>query len=125
MYVREAHAADSDWPIPVKDQPVVETPLTMEERLAVARRACTALELSAMTLLVDTMDDATERAYAAAPDRLYLVDARGRVAYRGEPGPFGFSPNRLEDAIRTLLELPPIERSPEDDDRPDLGRPAR
>ena len=112
VYVREAHASDSDSPVPMGDQPVVETPLTMEERIAVAQRACTALELSAMTLAIDTIDDATERAYAAAPDRLYLVDGKGKVAYAGGPGPSQFNPDELEDAVRELLELAPIERKP-------------
>lgn len=80
-------------------QPVVETPLTLEERMNVARRACGALELAAIPMVVDEIDDSVERAYSAAPDRLYLVDPKGKLAYVGGPGPFGFSPDDLEKAI--------------------------
>ena len=49
------------------------------------------------------MDNKVNRAYAAAPDRLYLVARDGTIAYRGGPGPFGFKPAELEAAIRKEL----------------------
>ena len=49
------------------------------------------------------MDDKVNQAYAAAPDRLYLVGKDGNVAYRSGPGPFGFKPDELDAAIRTEL----------------------
>ena len=51
------------------------------------------------------MDNKVNRAYAAAPDRLYLVGKDGRVAYRGGRGPFGFKPDELEAAIRRELGI--------------------
>lgn len=104
IYVREAHATDGDWPMKRNDQPVVETPLTLEERMDVARRACGALELAAIPMVVDKLDDKVEYAYSAAPDRLYLVDAKGKLAYVGGPGPFGFKPDELDAAIEKLLK---------------------
>ena len=50
--------------------------------------------------LVDRFDDSTERAYSGWPDRLYLVDRSGRIAYKSRPGPFGFKPAELEAALR-------------------------
>jgi hypothetical protein len=82
---------------------VVEEPETFDERLSVAGTCMTKLALEPIPALVDGMDDAVNRAYEAWPDRLFLVDARGRVAYRGAPGPFGFSPEELADAIARLL----------------------
>lgn len=41
-------------------------------------------------------------AYAAWPERLYLVDLGGRVAYAGGRGPFGFKPAQLKRAIDVL-----------------------
>ena len=49
---------------------------------------------------VDEMDDAVNKAYAAAPTRLYLVATDGRVAYAGGMGPFGFKPAELAVAIQ-------------------------
>ena len=48
------------------------------------------------------MDDAVMTAYAAWPERLYLIDVDGRVLYAGGRGPFGFKPRELEKAIQTL-----------------------
>ena len=49
--------------------------------------------------LVDEMDDAVNKAYAAFPTRLYLVGLDGRVVYAGGLGPFGFKPAELGEAI--------------------------
>ena len=38
------------------------------------------------------MDDKTDRAYAAWPSRIFVVDTRGRIVVRGEPGPRGLVP---------------------------------
>jgi hypothetical protein len=56
-----------------------------------------------MPLLVDGMDDKVGKAYSGMPDRLYLIDREGRVAYKGGRGPFGFKPGELEQAILMLL----------------------
>ena len=54
--------------------------------------------------LVDHFDDSTDTAYSGWPDRLYLIDREGRIAYKSKPGPFGFKPDELERAIRELLK---------------------
>ncbi|HXA49297.1 MAG TPA: deiodinase-related protein, partial [Candidatus Acidoferrum sp.] len=41
--------------------------------------------------------------YTGWPDRLLLIGKDGRVVYRSEPGPFGFHPAELEQAIRGVL----------------------
>jgi hypothetical protein len=51
------------------------------------------------------MDDAVMQAYAAWPDRLYLVDLDGRVVYAGGRGPWGFKPGELKAAVDELLFL--------------------
>ncbi len=60
-----------------------------------------ALEIPA---LVDEMDDAVAAAYAAMPERLYLIERGGRIAYQGGMGPMFFRPEDWEDAIKGLLE---------------------
>ena len=52
---------------------------------------------------VDEMDDKVMVAYAAWPERLYLVGKDGRTAYAGAPGPAGFSPTELKEAIEIQL----------------------
>ncbi len=56
-----------------------------------------------MPVVVDRVNDEVARAYGALPDRLYLVGRGGRVAFQGDPGPFGFRPDDLARAIETEL----------------------
>ena len=53
--------------------------------------------------LIDDMVDSTDIAYSALPDRLFLIGADGRVAYRSERGPMGFRPDEFEAAIEAYL----------------------
>ena len=95
--------------------PIVEEPLTVEERLTVAKRCDARLDLSPFTVVIDDIEDTASTAYAALPDRLYLVDKEGRVAYAGGRGPREFFPNELEDSIREELGLEPIEHEEEEE----------
>jgi alkylhydroperoxidase family enzyme len=56
-----------------------------------------------MPLVVDEMDDRVGHAYSGMPDRLYLIDRKGRIAYKGGRGPFGFKPGELEQSLVMLL----------------------
>ena len=47
-------------------------------------------------MLVDRMDDAADHLYAGWPERIYVIDERGVIAFKGELGPFGFDPEALE-----------------------------
>ncbi len=104
VYIQEAHSTDG-WQIAINEQEEVlfEQPKSAEEREAVAKACAVGLKLSIPTL-IDEMTNEVDRAYAALPDRLYLIDAEGRVAYRSGPGPMGFKPQELETAIGALLE---------------------
>lgn len=103
VYVREAH--------PVGDRPATETnakvgilekqPTTIEERRGIARRCVATLRLT-MPMVVDEIDNRVAYRYAALPDRLYLVDRQGRIAFQGGPGPFAFNPAELEQALICL-----------------------
>lgn len=100
VYVREAH--------PVGDRPATETnakvgvlekqPRTLEERRGTAQRCVASLKLTA-PMVIDSIDNQAARRYAALPDRLYLIDREGRVAFQGGPGPFAYNPQELEQAI--------------------------
>lgn len=114
VYIKEAHALDGATPKGGLDgAPLVEEPIELEERREVARTCLGALDMSPIAMCIDGMDDAVSTQWQAFPDRLYLVDAKGKVSYAGGKGPREFNPNELEDAIRTLLELPALERATE------------
>ena len=82
----------------------IAQPTTAEERASVAKKCCSALEIT-MPMVVDTIDDRVGHAYSGMPDRLYVIDRTGRVSYQGGRGPFGFKVGEMEQAlIMTLLE---------------------
>jgi len=43
------------------------------------------------------------KAYAAWPERFYLIDLKGEVVYASGLGPWGFKPEELQQAIDGLL----------------------
>ena len=61
------------------------------------------LKLS-LPCLVDDMQNTAQKAYAGWPDRFYVIDKEGKVAYRGEQGPRGFKPADAEAALKKLIE---------------------
>jgi hypothetical protein len=99
IYIREAHATDG-WDLGSENR--LRDPQSMDERRAVARQCETSLQYGIRTY-VDEMDDPVMTAYAAWPERLFLVDGNGIIAYAGGPGPFEFSPVELKQAIDDLL----------------------
>ena len=44
-----------------------------------------------------------DRAYGAWPERLYVIDREGRIAYQGGKGPYGFDPEELERFLNDAL----------------------
>lgn len=80
----------------------VAQPKTAAERTQAAVQCCDSLKMS-LPLLVDDIDDAVGRDYSGFPDRLYLIDREGRVAYKGGRGPFGYKPRELEQSLIMLL----------------------
>ena len=86
-----------------RDGVVYKQPTTAEERGKVAGECRAGLKLS-MPMLLDGLDNAVERAYAGWPDRLYVVAKDGTIAYKGRPGPGGFRPDEMEQALVALLK---------------------
>ena len=81
----------------------IRDPRTIGERRALAETCEIRLRYGIPTI-VDEMDDRVMKAYAAWPDRLYLVDFDGKVAYAGGIGPWGFKPSELKRAIDRLMD---------------------
>lgn len=103
VYIREAHPADG-WKMSgnARVGVTVDQPKTQEARNLVASKCCQSLQLS-MPLLVDTIDDRVNREYSGFPDRLYLIDREGKVAYQGGRGPFAYKPRELEQTLLLML----------------------
>jgi type I thyroxine 5'-deiodinase len=90
-------------PVNRAQQVVYAQPTSGEERAAVAEACVLRLNL-AMPMLLDSMGDEIDALYIAWPERLYVLDPAGMVAYRSDPGPWGFDVAAWEQAIQ--LQLP-------------------
>ena len=103
VYIAEAHATDG-WQMQsnVDEGVLVANHVTIEDRFAAARAGVERLGLT-MPVLVDRMDDAAGSAFAAWPERIYVVDSAGHIAYAGGPGPFEFDPDAAAEALAELL----------------------
>jgi hypothetical protein len=80
----------------------IKQPTTAKERVAVAKTCCASLGIT-MPMVVDEMDDRVGHAYSGMPDRMYVLDSEGRVAYKGGRGPFGFKVGEMEQSLVMLL----------------------
>ena len=99
VYIQEAHPTDGQQSTQnVADGILYEQPKTIEEREGLAQVCMLRLDLKMPTLL-DNMDDEVDRLYAALPDRLYLLDARGVVVFRTPVGSPGFDAEAWRAAI--------------------------
>jgi hypothetical protein len=112
VYVREAHPTDG-WRMDSNDRAgvVFAQPQNLADRIGVADKCCQSLKMS-MPLLVDDLDDRVGHLYSGMPDRLYIIDRQGKVAYKGGRGPFGFKPGEMAQAL-TLLLLDEAEQTAE------------
>jgi Iodothyronine deiodinase len=103
VYIAEAHATDG-WQMPsnIDDDVLLANHVTIDDRFAAARAGMERLGLT-MPVLVDAIDDAVSDAFAAWPERIYVVDADARIAYTGGPGPFEFDPDAAAAVLDELL----------------------
>jgi len=85
-----------------KDKFVFTQPRTIDERLKLARLLPDRLKLR-IPVAVDPMDARADKAFAAWPERIYVLAPGGRVVYRAAPGPFGFEPSDAERRLKKLL----------------------
>ena len=81
----------------------IKDPKTYDERVKVAETACSRLKIK-LPCLVDGVDDRVNKAYAAWPDRVYVVDVNGKIAVKAEQGPRGFAPG-VQEAREWLTNL--------------------
>lgn len=102
MYIQEAHSVDG-WQTASneKENIIFRDPKSYDERADLAGTCSTNLGIE-FPAFVDTLDNHAERAYTAWPDRLYVIDADGRIAFKSDAGPFGFLPQHLSDALDRL-----------------------
>jgi hypothetical protein len=92
VYVREAHPTD-EWQMKsnVKEDVCYAQPKTLEQRMAIANDFTKRFKYP-LPFGVDDMSNAADLAYSAWPERIYIIDESGHIAYRGGMGPFNYKP---------------------------------
>lgn len=102
IYIREAHPTDK-WTVP-NNRFQVKTPTSIESRNQIATSFARKLNVS-IPILVDSIDDPVETTYACWPNRMYIIDARGKIADKGlaESDGVGNSLSRASEVLNKLL----------------------
>jgi hypothetical protein len=95
VYVREAHPTD-EWQMKsnVKEDVCYAQPKTLEQRVAIANDFVQRQKYP-LPFGIDDMSNAADLAYSAWPERLYIIDEHGRIAYAGGMGPFNYDPKEV------------------------------
>ncbi len=95
LYIKEAHPTD-EWQMPTNETESVcyLQPHTTDERVGIANDFVKRFHYE-IPLLVDPIENETNRLYAGWPERLYVVED-GVIRYKGGTGPFDFHPEEVE-----------------------------
>lgn len=108
LYTLEAHPkgdaspySDREWVTPAneKEGVIFPQPKTTADRLALAKKCVASVKLDG-AVAIDTMENATWKAYGGAPNCAYLIDTRGKVA--AQHG--WFNGDTMAGSIRALLK---------------------
>ena len=105
VYVQEAHPTDG-WQTDsnIQEGVLFRQHQSYEEREEVAQSCSLDLHIG-LPILIEEIDNATDEAYGAAPERLYLVGKDGKVAYHGGAGPHFFDLDEWKQAIEACVEV--------------------
>jgi hypothetical protein len=100
IYIKEIHPND-EMPnsVNLADGIDVKQPATDDERAEIAG-TCMLRYNYRFPMLLDNMTNQVEEDYLALPERLYLIDANGKIALCGGPGPHCFDVDELEKMIQ-------------------------
>jgi len=80
---------------------VFKQPTTDGERRAAAKILVERLKYR-IPVAIDPLDGRAEKAFAAWPERIYIIGRDGRVLFKGDMGPFGFKPDKAEVSLAAV-----------------------
>ena len=97
LYIKEAHPED-EWQMDDNEEEGVcyPQPKTTAQRLAIANDFVKRFKYP-IPLLVDKIENPANQLYAGWPERLYVIDEKGTIVYKGATGPFGFHPEEVDE----------------------------
>lgn len=96
VYIKEAHP-DDEWQMDanLEKDVVFEQPTSDAKRLEIARTFVEKMDVGTTTL-VDDIRNTANACYAAWPERIYIIETDGTIAYKGGTGPFYFEPEDID-----------------------------
>ena len=86
----------------VEDKIVFKQPKLFAERQAAVKILVERLKYR-MPVAIDAMDNRADAAFAAWPERIYIVGPGGRIVYKGGMGPFEFDVREAGERLSELL----------------------
>ena len=96
IYIKEAHPTD-EWQMDsnVDEGVCYVQPKDLAGRVVIANDFVKRHDYK-IPLLIDDIDNVCDELYAGWPERLYIIDEKGVIAYKGGMGPFEFHPEEVE-----------------------------
>ena len=82
----------------VREEVLFSQAKTEDERAQAAGACVLGLQFR-MPMVLDRLSNEVDEAYSALPERLYVIDPSGSIAWRSGPGPFGFDVEGWKRAI--------------------------
>jgi len=98
VYIQEAHPLD-DWSFDFEKNKRYHHK-TLEDRVEAAEFLTEIV--TNVPVVVDDMEDSSNIAYGARPERLFIVK-NGKIAYEGGIGPFHYDLHDMETNLKRLL----------------------
>jgi len=100
IYVKEAHPQD-EWQMASNEKEGVcyMQPRTLADRVAIANDFVKKFDYR-IPVVVDPIENPANEVYAGWPERFYVIDTDGSIAYKGKPGPFGYHPEEVEEWLK-------------------------
>jgi tetratricopeptide (TPR) repeat protein len=101
VYIREAHGSGS-WQSTINERDGIDLPdsHSFSQRCEYASSCVRKLRIP-FAVVVDSMDNASEKAYAGWPSRLYVINKQGRVAFNSLLDELNFDAGTFESALRS------------------------
>jgi hypothetical protein len=99
VYIKEAHPED-EWQLESNrtGNVVYTQPKTFAARLDLVSKFVEQMGVETPTL-VDDIQNTAMACYAAWPERLYIIETDGTIAYKGDMGPSGFRPDEVKEYL--------------------------
>ena len=101
-----------------KDDVCYAQPKSLEQRVVIANDFVKRFKFT-LPFGIDDMSNAANDAYAAWPERLYIIDEGGHIAYKGGMGPFHYNPTEVREwlaarygAVKHEAPKPPANTAP-------------